>query len=122
LFPFAAAAGFVAIAIATGWLALRGLPTGEERLASEPMPLVLREAQAMQAEYDAALVAGTGNRWASLREQADPRYVAAWTELDAAEAELNQALATDPGARFLLDRLKQVQSKRLHLTQKALSA
>lgn len=122
LFPFAAAAGFVAVAIASGWFALQQLPHAESEPLAAQTPLVLREARAMHAEYEAALVAGTGDRWSALREQADPRYVAAWTELDAAEAELNQALAADPGARFLLDRLKQVQSKRLHLTQKALSA
>ena len=43
-------------------------------------------------------------------------------ELDAAEAELSEALEQDPDARFLLNRMKQVQEQRLHLTQKALSA
>ena len=58
-------------------------------------PVVLREARALRAEYDAALIAGTANQWAQLREQADPRLVAAWTELDAASP--NPSGANDPG-------------------------
>jgi hypothetical protein len=124
LFPFAAAAGFTAVAIAAGWMALQRLPNADAPTASvaESAPMMLREARALRAEFDAALVAGTANQWTQVREQADPRFVAAWTELDAAEAELSEALEQDPDARFLLNRLKQVQEQRLHLTQKALSA
>ncbi|HRG15791.1 MAG TPA: hypothetical protein PLB00_07335 [Pseudomonadota bacterium] len=123
LFPFAAAAGFTAVAIAAGWMALQRAP-GEmpAPTVAESAPMMLREARALRAEFDAALVAGTANRWTQVREQADPRFVAAWTELDAAEAELSEALEQDPNARFLLNRLKQVQEQRLHLAQKALSA
>lgn len=124
LFPFAAAAGFTAVAIAAGWIALQRLPSADVPTASvaESAPMMLREARALRAEFDAALIAGTSDRWTQLREQSDPRFVAAWTELDAAEAELSEALEQDPDARFLLNRLKQVQEQRLHLTQKALSA
>jgi hypothetical protein len=124
LFPFAAAAGFTAVAIAAGWLSLQRMPGPQPSTApvAEAAPVILREARALRAEFDAALVAGTSDQWTQLREQADPRFVAAWTELDAAEAELAEALQQDPDARFLLNRLKQVQEQRLHLTRKALSA
>jgi len=123
-FPFAAAAGFAAVAIAAGWMALHRLPDQDvpTAVAAGSAPMMLREARALRAEYAAALIAGTSNQWTQVREQADPRLVAAWTELDAAEAELSDALEQDPDARFLLNRLKQVQDRRLHLTQKALSA
>lgn len=124
LFPFAAAAGFTAAAIAAGWLGLQRLP-GPDRSAMpvvDAAPVMLREARALRAEFDAALLAGTSDQWTQVREQADPRFVAAWTELDAAEAELAEALEQDPDARFLLNRLKQVQEQRLQLTRKALSA
>ncbi len=122
LFPFAAAAGFVALAVTTGWMMLMRAPSqGEADVAMRSAPM-LEEARALHAEFSAALVAGTGNQFASLREQADPRFIAAWIELDAAESELNAALATQPDARFILNRLKQVQHKRLQITQKALSA
>jgi hypothetical protein len=125
LFPFAAAAGFTAVAIAAGWLALQRGPGADVPMAANvaaSTPVMLREARALRAEFDAALVAGTADQWTQVREQADPRFVAAWTELDAAEAELSEALEQDPNARFLLNRLKQVQEQRLHLTRKALSA
>ena len=122
LFPFAAAAGFVAVAIAAGWFGLHRMPASGEAAASTATPLILREAQALRIEFDAALMAGGDARLAALREQTDPRLVAAWTELDAATSELDAALAANPESRFLLNRLKQVQSKRLHLTQQALSA
>lgn len=122
LFPFAAAAGFVAIAMTAGWLALQTLPGDRDAPMQAAAPPILDEARALRVEFDAALESGTGKRFAALREQADPRFLAAWTELDAAETELNSALETDPDARFILNRLKQVQHKRLQLTQKALSA
>lgn len=122
LFPFAAAAGFAAVAIVAGWLGLQRQSEPNQAVIVQPSPVVLREARALRAEYDAALIAGTANQWAQLREQADPRLVAAWTELDAAEAEITVALEQDPDARFLFNRLRQVQDQRLRLTQKALSA
>ena len=122
LFPFAAAAGFVALAITTGWMVLMRAPVQtQSAAATQSLPLI-EEARALHTEFSAALVAGTGNQFASLREQADPRFVAAWIELDAAESELNAALQTQPDARFILNRLKQVQHKRLQITQQALSA
>ena len=122
VFPFAAAAGFAAVAIVSGWLALQRGPMADTAMVAQQPPTVLREARALRAEYNAALMAGTSNQWTQLREQADPRLVAAWTELDTAEAEITAALEQDPDARFLLNRLRQVQDQRLHLTQKALSA
>jgi len=122
LFPFAAAAGFVALAITTGWMMLVRAPMQTESVVAKHATPLLEEARALHAEFTAALVAGTGNQFATLREQADPRFIAAWIELDAAESELNAALATQPDARFILNRLKQVQHKRLQITQKALSA
>ncbi|MBP7624671.1 MAG: hypothetical protein KA763_11930 [Xanthomonadales bacterium] len=122
VFPFAAAAGFAAVAIVAGWLAVQRGPMADPAMVAQQSPTVLREARALRAEYSAALMAGTSNQWTQLREQADPRLVAAWTELDTAEAEITAALEQDPDARFLLNRLRQVQDQRLHLTQKALSA
>ena len=122
LFPFAAAAGFAAVAIVAGWFGLHRLPDATQSSVATSTPVIVREAQALRVEFDAALMAGGGDRLAALREQTDPQLVAAWTELDAATSELDAALSADPESRFLLNRMKQVQSKRLHLTQKALSA
>lgn len=121
-FPFAAAAGFVAVVFAAGWLLLQRMPQAAQTEVAQQSPALLREAQALRVEYDAAWPVGAADQRARLREQADPRLVAAWTELDAAESELREALTLDPDARFLLHRLKQVQDQRLQLTRKALSA
>jgi len=122
LFPFAAAAAFVVVSITAGWLALQRVPDAVAPEVLVQTPPLLREAQALRVEYEAATRAGAANQRSQLREQADPRLVAAWTELDAAESELTAALELAPDARFLLHRLKQVQDQRLQLTRKALSA
>lgn len=122
LFPFAAAAAFVVVSITVGWLALQRVPDAVAPDVLARTPLLLREAQALRVEYESATRGGAANQQSQLREQSDPRLVAAWTELDAAESELTAALEVAPDARFLLHRLKQVQDQRLQLTRKALSA
>lgn len=77
--------------------------------------LLQREADAMTLEYNAALreleasapVPRAAGRDGALRE------------LDRSAARIRTALARDPDARFLLDRLRSTYSKRLALTQRA---
>lgn len=119
---YATAAGFALLALTVWWMPRAPIsPAGERTVAAEAPPPTLREMRAMRAEYAAALVAGSGGRVSELREHADPRLVAAWTELDAAEAEIVAALELRPDARFLLNRLRLVEDQRLRIAQKALS-
>jgi len=78
---------------------------------------VRREAHAMTREYDAALreiqlssPQPEAARMASLPEL---------HELDRSAAQIRTALRRDPGARFLLDRLRHTYTLRLTLTQRA---
>ena len=84
-------------------------PTQYAHAAAHP---IRRAADAMTREYDAALreLQASGARAAS---------PAAADELDRSAAEIRTALARDPDARFLLDRLRRTYEKRLELTQRA---
>ena len=76
--------------------------------------LLQAEAHAMTREYDAALreVEASAPAAASSRQPA-------LRELDRSAAQIRTALARDPDARFLLDRLRHTYSLRLALTQRA---
>lgn len=76
--------------------------------------LVQREAQALTREYEAALVQFEG---APLPAPIEP----ALATLDQSAAEIRRALDSDPGARFLLDQLRRTYSRRLSLTQRAVT-
>jgi len=104
--PWAIAASLL-LAVALAWQ-LRPLQprTGEARL-------ITHEAQAMTREYQGALkVIATGT-------PANAGSTPALRELDASAAQIRSALARDPDARFLLDRLRHTYSLRLALTQRA---
>jgi len=104
--PWAIAASLL-LAVTLAWQ-LRPMPPrdGEARLLSH-------EAQAMTREYQGALkVIASGAR-------ADATSNPALRELDASAAQIRGALARDPDARFLLDRLRHTYSLRLALTQRA---
>lgn len=84
--------------------------------AVEPTARIIqREAEAMTLEYNAALrelQASTPVPRAAARD-------GALRELDRSAARIRTALARDPDARFLLDRLRSTYSRRLALTQRA---
>lgn len=76
--------------------------------------MVQREAQAMTAEYRAALQPWQG---APMPAEIEP----ALRSLDQSAAQLRSAIAADPDAVFLLDRLHRTYARRLSLTQQALA-
>lgn len=76
--------------------------------------LIQTEAHAMTREYDAAL----RELEASAPEAASSQQPAL-RELDRSAAQIRTALARDPDARFLLERLRHTYSLRLALTQRA---
>lgn len=76
--------------------------------------LVQREAQALTREYQAALVQFDG---APLPAPIEP----ALATLDQSAAEIRRAMDSDPGARYLLDQLRRTYSRRLSLTQRAVT-
>jgi hypothetical protein len=75
--------------------------------------LIASEAQAMTREYQGALRVITASAPQQPFESADLR------ELDRSAAQIRSALARDPDARFLLDRLQHTYALRLALTQRA---
>jgi hypothetical protein len=81
----------------------------------ESARLIQREAQAMTSEYRAALY--------ELERSAPPPAASPVTpalhELDRSAAQIRTALARDPDARFLLERLRRTYAQRLALTQRA---
>ncbi|MGY1409073.1 hypothetical protein ACW5EG_05795 [Luteimonas sp. A611] len=121
LFPALAAAAVLALAIGLGW---QLQPSGAEPAqasavanalpAASPAPLVIM-ADAMTREYRGAL-----------REVPAPRPATAGydslIELDASAAAVREALAQDPDAFFLLQRLQHIHARRLALTRQLASA
>ena len=77
--------------------------------------LIQTEAHAMTREYNAAL----REVEASAPEAASSSQQPALHELDRSAAQIRTALARDPDARFLLERLRHTYSLRLALTQRA---
>ena len=75
--------------------------------------LITPEARAMTREYQGAL------KVISSSVPAGAVSTPALRELDASAAQIRGALARDPDARFLLDRLRHTYSLRLALTQRA---
>ena len=105
-----ATAASLVVALGIGWQ-LRPAATSAGATIDPTRQLVAREAAAMTIEYDAAL-----------RElQAGRRPLAgqpALNELDRSAAQIRTALARDPDAHFLLERLHSLYSQRLALTQR----
>lgn len=76
-------------------------------------PLVASEARAMTRQYEAALQVITASAPAGNLD------APALRELDRSSAQIREALARDPDAYFLLDRLQHTYSLRLALTERA---
>jgi hypothetical protein len=121
-----ALAASVCAAVAIGWQAWPtapgdGLPASTGTVVagagdgaargSAPPPPLLREADAMIREYDAAVL--------EIRHAGASGYPQDAVEaLERSAREIRQALARDPGSRFLLDRLQRVHAHRLALVQR----
>lgn len=118
--PWALAASLV-LSLGVAWqmqpppAASGSAPAGSAQ-AARPGLSMDREAEAMTREYHAALrelQASTPNRSAARPEQPALR------ELDQSAKQIRTALARDPDARFLLERLRRTYSLRLEITQRA---
>ena len=128
MLPWAAAAS-VALAVVAGvWLAshLRSMvdarepaPVAAANAPSSPgMPALLRgEALALEASYDGAIASVGGERSLLTQGAAPPELEAAARELDAATAQLHEALASEPDAKYLVELLKRTQERRLALAK-----
>ena len=110
--PWALAAS-LSLAIGLIWqLRPLQLRTGQDALI-ESEPPIANEAQAMTRAYRGALQELAASAPADV--DANP----ALRELDRSAAQIRNALARDPDARFLLDRLRHTYSLRLALTRRA---
>lgn len=107
LLPWALAASMV-LAVGIAWQ-LRP-PAAAPDARTSPLA---QEAAALTREYEAALTE---------LDHAGPADDAALRELDRSAATIRAALARDPDARFLLDRLQHTYRRRLSLTQRLLQA
>ena len=108
-----AAAAVLVLAAGIGWLQRPGADTtaAPERGAfAGAAPLVV-EADAMAREYQGAL-----REIAAMLPTADEH--AALSQLDASAGAVREALAQDPDAHFLLQRLQRIYAQRLSLTQR----
>jgi len=105
-----ATAASVALAVGIGWqLRPTAVPTPSSDTNRDAM--LVRQADAMTREYDAALreleAAAPATRQAGVLRQ-----------LDRSANEVRAALARDPDAAFLLERLQRVYAQRLSLTRR----
>lgn len=107
--PWALAASLV-LAIGVSW---QQRPDFGAPVADPSAQLIHREADALTREYNAALreLQAAGRPATNSRD--------ALRQLDQSAAQIRTALARDPDARFLLDRLRSTYEKRLELTQRA---
>ena len=103
-----ATAASLALAVGIGWQ-LR--PQAVDAPGTGRDAMLVRQADAMTREYDAAL---------REFEAAMPptREAGALRQLDRSAAEVRAALARDPDAAFLLERLQRVYARRLSLTRR----
>jgi hypothetical protein len=115
---FAMAASVCAL-VALGWQAWPTRPGAVAPTASVATPRIgpaqqaplLREADAMTREYDAALL--------EMHQAGAHAYPAeAFAELERSAREIRAALARNPDSRFLLDRLQRVHAHRLALVER----
>ena len=107
--PWALAASLV-LAVGISW---QQRPDFATPRADPSAQLIHRQADAMTREYNAALreLQAVGSPASGSKD--------ALRQLDQSAAQIRTALARDPGARFLLDRLRSTYEKRLDLTQRA---
>ena len=111
--PALAAAAVLVLAAGIGWLQRPGAGTTaapEPNALAGASPLVV-EADAMAREYQGAL-----REIAAMFPTADEH--AALSQLDASAGAVREALAQDPDAHFLLQRLQRIYAQRLSLTQR----
>lgn len=110
--PALAAAAVLVLAAGIGWLQRPGADTTTvpDRAFAGTAPLVA-EADAMAREYQGAL-----REIAAMFPTADEH--AALSQLDASAGAVREALAQDPDAHFLLQRLQRIYAQRLSLTQR----
>ena len=113
LAPIATAAT-LALAIGIAWQVRPVQAPGGAPASNDPHArLMVREAEAMTLEYQAAL------KELDAGPQVRPAQTApALKVLDRSAAQIRTALTRDPDARFLLDRLQRTYNRRLELTQR----
>lgn len=112
-FTWLASAASLAAAIAIGWqLQMPNHPTPRTDPGAG-RPLLVRQADAMDREYQAALREAEA-------AHADAAGNPALDLLDRSAIEIRAALERDPQARFLLEALQHVYSRRLELTLRRL--
>ena len=116
LAPWALAASFVLV-VGVAWkMQPPSLGPSMSGAPGAGVPRLDRQADAMTREYQAALreiEAATPGRTDGHPE------AAALRELDHSAKQIRTALERDPGARFLLDRLRKTYTQRLAITQRA---
>ncbi len=102
------------VALAAG-LFLRG-PANEAPVTGEQLTarIVSNESREIRDEYQAALRQFDG---APIAPELGPSI----TALDRSVAQIQSAIAADPGSVFLLDQLRKTYSRRLALTQRAVT-
>lgn len=103
-----AIAASLCVAVGLAW------QQGKPAAADPQATLVQREADALTREYQAALDQFEG---APLPAPIEP----ALATLDQSVDQIRQAMDSDPGARYLLDQLRRTYSRRLSLTQRAVT-
>jgi hypothetical protein len=112
--PLATAAS-LALALGIAWqLRPIEVPTTAPAAANDPhAQLIAKEAEVMTLEYQAALKELVAGRPPQTLPSAPALKV-----LDRSAAQIRTALARDPDARFLLDRLQRTYTRRLEITQR----
>ncbi len=119
---YAIAAGISCAAVAFAWRGLPMISTADNQVAVEQSPWVLREAEQLKADVDAALTIRDGVETILVSAHGDRALSASLKELDSAESELDQALRLNPDSTFLLDRMRHVQQQKSRLTLRSLAA
>lgn len=110
--PWALAAPLV-LAMGVAWK-MQPPPAPADGLPSAQAQLLAGEIDAMTLEYNAAL-----REVQAMRPAGEPAVAAtALEELDRSALQIRGALDDDPGARYLLDRLRHTYSLRLELTRR----
>ena len=125
MLPWAAVAAVALTVVAGVWLAshLKSMvdaraPAPVAAASSPEGPALLRgEALALEASYDGAIASVGGERSLLTQGAAPPELEAAARELDAATAQLHEALASEPDAKYLVELLKRTQERRLALAK-----
>ena len=108
-------AAWAGLAVAASLCLALGLAWQSRPPAPDPQAdLVQREAEALTLEYQAALRQFDG---APVPAPIAP----ALATLDQGVVQIRQAMDSDPGARYLLDQLRRTYSRRLSLTQRAVT-